>query len=69
MPIERGVGAGRMVRRAAVVRVNVCVRVRVSSAADRRGVTAGQVEAVFAVEQHLLLVTLEWGEEKTGMIT
>lgn len=48
-----------MARRAATVWMNVCVRVSVRSAADRRGVTAGQVEAVFAVEQHLLLVTLD----------
>lgn len=45
-------------QRAAVALMQVCVRVCVRGAVDRRGVTTGQVEAVFTVEQHLLLVTL-----------
>jgi len=46
------------VQRAAVVWVHVCVRVCVRGAVDLRRVATGQVEAVFTMEQHLLLVAL-----------
>lgn len=50
-----------MARRAAVMRVQVCVLVSgVGGGTARwRGVTAGQVEAVLPMKQHLLLVALQ----------
>lgn len=50
-----------MVQGAVVVRVQTCVLLlllHVRAAVGLRLVTAGQVEAVLAVQQHLLLVTL-----------
>ena len=61
--------AGRVVQRTAVGgvggRVGVCPGVCVRVAAVvvcLCGVTAGQVEAVFSVEENLFLVTLEYSE-------